>query len=437
MLSGLRALFRRAARLRPYRAARVAFTRPLGPRGKRRVSVLIVGIMVLVLWQSAFGAPRAKLDNSYRITASSGVHYDRNFAHFLYYLNLFPVLSTSNSRCASDTQPGCWDTAGTPAEYSYDAAKRVLETRGSTLQQDLGWTWDAGDRGKIYLYLFDAWLKGAPWNPSPIPAARLGFIVALSALFAATWWIRRPLVGFALVLFLGFEPVSALRGPRSRERLRLEHHDGDPPPRCSRPALAALEPPSPALDLRLADRRGPARGDVADGPLGDDPDASRGRHHVRARQRAHAEAARRAHRGASALGLDRREAVGPALRQATRPRSGGDRCARRPPAPDGHPPLPPRVAPDSGAGSATSDRSTATSGTTTRLPPMRSRSSRRKASTSRAATSSRAGTGASTTIRRRSCTRSCRTTSPSTPRSFATRCSPTSRRIRRGTPGCS
>lgn len=206
--SRVRALLRRVGRFRPYRLARVVVTRPLGPRGKRSLAVLLAGLIAIVAWQSSFAGGRAKLDNSFRITAASGVHYDRNFVYFLYYLNLFPVVSTANSQCANDTQAGCWDTAGTPAEYTYEGAKSVLLNRGSTLQQDLGWTWYSGDRGKIYLYLFDAWLKGAPWNPSPTPASRLAFSLSLCALFASMWWVRRPVLGALLVIFLGSNPFQ-------------------------------------------------------------------------------------------------------------------------------------------------------------------------------------------------------------------------------------
>jgi len=168
----------------------------------------LAGLLAIITWQNAFGYGPGKVDNSFKITAASGVHYDRNFVYFLYYLNLFPVVSNANTNCAADTQAGCWDTAGTPAAYNYDAAKEFLSKHGNTIQQDLGWTWYSGDRGKIYIYLFDAWLKGAPWNPSPTPASKFLFIFALSALYAACWWVRRPLVGALLVLLLGSNPFQ-------------------------------------------------------------------------------------------------------------------------------------------------------------------------------------------------------------------------------------
>lgn len=192
----------------PYRAARAGFARGVAPRGKRSLLVLVTTLLILVMWQTSFAKTEAKLDTTYQISAASGVHWDRNFVYFLYYLDLFPVVSRANSGCLHDTQPGCWDTAGTPAEYSHAAADAFFNANPKTLQQDLGWTWNAGDRGKIYLFLYDAWLKGAPWNPSPRPAARLASTIALGVLFAAMWWVRRPIWGGLLVLFLGSDPFQ-------------------------------------------------------------------------------------------------------------------------------------------------------------------------------------------------------------------------------------
>ena len=199
---------RELPRWRPYRLARALFGRPIAPRGKRHLAIALVGLLAIVGWQSTFAGFEPKLDATYKITAASGVHYDRMFVYFLYYLDLFPVVSTKNAGCTSDTQAGCWDTAGTPAEYSHAGAQNALHGQSKSLMQDLGWTWNAGDRGKIYLYLFDAWLKGAPWNPSLKPASRLGFVLGLSSIFIAFWWVRLPAVGALLALFLGSNPFQ-------------------------------------------------------------------------------------------------------------------------------------------------------------------------------------------------------------------------------------
>lgn len=205
MLSAVLNWLRKADDDRTYRKVRLLLTRPLGARGKRYLSVLFAGLLAIVLWQGAFASPRSKVDDSYKITAASGVHHDKLFTYFFYYLNLFPVVDGSTLNCARDARA---DIPGAPAEFSYDGAQRALSTRGRSLQQDACWTWYSGDRGKIFLYLFDAWIKGAPWNPSPTPASRVGFIIALGVLYAAAWWIRRPLVGAALVTFLGSNPFQ-------------------------------------------------------------------------------------------------------------------------------------------------------------------------------------------------------------------------------------
>lgn len=208
MFGRVRDLWRRARRQRGWRELSVGFHRALRPRGKRSIVVLLAGLFAIVVWQASFASPRAKVDSTYKVTASSGVHQDSSFVYFLYYLDLFPVISTANLGCNSLTQPGCYDLSNTPADYSESAAKEVLLRRGSTLQQDFGWTWNAGDRGKIYLYLFDAWLKGKPMDPTPRAASRLAFIVALGALWGSLWYLRRPVLGATLVVLLGSNPFQ-------------------------------------------------------------------------------------------------------------------------------------------------------------------------------------------------------------------------------------
>src|SRR5262249_20098766 len=96
---------------------------------------------------------------------------------------------------------------GTP-ELSEAGARRVLAQNPDSLVQDILWAWFAGERGKIYPYLFDAWLEGAPWNPSVRPFHRLAFTLSLCALFAALWWVQRPLLGCIIVLLLGSNPFQ-------------------------------------------------------------------------------------------------------------------------------------------------------------------------------------------------------------------------------------
>jgi len=174
-----------------WRVAVVAIRRPMAPRGRRKQWLLITALFGIVFWQFGFSANSATLDATYRDRAASGVQQADRFVYFLYYLDLFPVGTTVPN-----------------PELSEAGARRILAESPGSLVQDFGWTWFAGDRGRIYLFLFDAWLKGAPWNPSVRPFHRLVFTLSLCALFASLWWVRRPLLGGITVLLLGSNPFQ-------------------------------------------------------------------------------------------------------------------------------------------------------------------------------------------------------------------------------------
>jgi hypothetical protein len=80
----------------------------------RRPLVLLGGLIAIVLWQLVFfrhGYPRTTLESPYRLTASGGVlQWQSEFVYFLYYLNLYPVASISDS----------------PREYSVEGARRLI-----------------------------------------------------------------------------------------------------------------------------------------------------------------------------------------------------------------------------------------------------------------------------------------------------------------------
>lgn len=192
---------------RVWRASRLIVARALGARGPRRKLVLLLGLATIIVWQNSFTWQKAKLDDSYRLTASSGMHNEPFFVYFLWYTGLFPVSSTlAHPPCDYRCTPNNESMA--PAALSVDAAERVILTRPDTLVMDSSWTWYAGDRGKIFLFYLDAWLKGVPWKPSVKPMHRLVFIVALGSLFYAFWRERRPLLGALVVLFLGSNPFQ-------------------------------------------------------------------------------------------------------------------------------------------------------------------------------------------------------------------------------------
>jgi hypothetical protein len=188
--------------VRAWRTIRYLLLRATAPRGPRRKIVLFAGVLSIVAWQWSFARHDAKLDDTYRITAASGMHNDPYFMYFFWYTGLFPVVSTrAYVPCRHTCAPTQESMA--PAPLSHQAARDLMAREPGTLAMDSTWTWYAGDRGKIFLYLLDTWLKGAPWHPSVKPFQRLMFIVALSSLFFSFWRTRRPLLGALCVLFLG------------------------------------------------------------------------------------------------------------------------------------------------------------------------------------------------------------------------------------------
>lgn len=169
--------------------------------------MLFAGIVAIVAWQWGFAFHDAKIDDTYRNSAASGMHNDVYFVYFLWYKNLFPVVSTAayqpcDYRCAPTQE------SMAPAALTHEAADAVMKDQGSTLLMDSGWTWYAGDRGKVFLYLFDVWMKGVPWRPSVKPFHRFVWIVGLCGLFYSFWRIRRPWLGALSVLFLGSDPFQ-------------------------------------------------------------------------------------------------------------------------------------------------------------------------------------------------------------------------------------
>lgn len=162
------------------------------PTAGHRHLLLLFGVLVAIfLWQQSFANVSARLDSRYANKASVGVHHEGRFAYFLYYLNLFPVATTI-------TNP----------PLSLDGAKDIVLRQPATLVQDLTYTWLSGDYGKVFPHLYDAWLKGAPWNVSMTPFNRMLFTLSLCTLFLSLWTVGRPQLGLLLVVLLGSNPFQ-------------------------------------------------------------------------------------------------------------------------------------------------------------------------------------------------------------------------------------
>jgi hypothetical protein len=174
---------------RVVRWARVLLHRAGAPGHTRKPEILLVGLAAILAWQVLFSV--VALDSRYRNTASVGTHQEGRFAYFWVYKGLFPVATTITS-----PPPG---SAG---------ADWVIRNHPETLVQDLTYTWLSGDYGKVIPHLFDTWLRGEPLNTRMIPFNRMLFMFSLCSLFAAFWYIHRPLLGLVMVVLLGSNPFQ-------------------------------------------------------------------------------------------------------------------------------------------------------------------------------------------------------------------------------------
>ena len=160
--------------------------------GKRiRVIILIGGCVLIALWQLSFVLNANKLDIKYRLKASSGLHSEKQFAYFYYYLGLYPITTERKNLV-----------------YNKEGARRIIDEQGNSLLMEIGHTLRHGDLGKMFLFLPDALLKGMPKNLSVLPFHRLAFIFALLFLFISFWWIGQPLLGIITVIFMGSNPFQ-------------------------------------------------------------------------------------------------------------------------------------------------------------------------------------------------------------------------------------
>jgi hypothetical protein len=175
-----------------------AFRRPR--RGPRRVSVLLVGLVLIAAWQKDFFTRASDLDNRYTHRESTGMNQEWRFVYFLYYMGLVPVVTTEgHARMKGEAGYNKFERA---------AAERVIAQSGETLSMEAGQTVRAGDLGRILLYLPYAFWSGDTRDPKLAPTHAAVFTFALGALYAAFWWARDPILGGASVALLGSNPYQ-------------------------------------------------------------------------------------------------------------------------------------------------------------------------------------------------------------------------------------
>lgn len=163
-------------------------------RTRRSPLVLVLGLLLIFSWQRTVSDRANPIDDSWRITASQGVHFEVRFFFFLRHLGIYPLSTMQTPR------------ADTRAE-----AERIIREAPRDLYVDRGLTFRSGDRGRVYLYWADKWLRPTAHdsrNPKLWPAGSAGFIVGLCGVWAGLWWLRRPILGALLVALLGSNPFQ-------------------------------------------------------------------------------------------------------------------------------------------------------------------------------------------------------------------------------------
>ncbi|GEM_PF-869721 len=180
---------------------RIRISTWLGGKEQRRLmlkpaarwSVLIVGLLLIGVWQNSFARSHEKLDRNYALRASSGIHQQTRLLYFLYFKGLFPVAT---------------EVPDEDLEKSLAGADSEIAENGDKLLTEVGHSTRYGELGKTYLYLPSIWRNGWDEEPNMRVASGTAFAVALMGLFLAFWLIRRPVLGTFLVIFIGSNPFQ-------------------------------------------------------------------------------------------------------------------------------------------------------------------------------------------------------------------------------------
>jgi hypothetical protein len=169
-------------------------------RGRRRLSVFLLGLALIAGWQRDVFTHPDRLDERFVIVESNGINEEWRFLYFLYYTGLYPVVAREgHARLMQDPEY---------RRFRPESARRVLAERGETLYMEWGQTIRAGDMGRAFLYLPHAIWTGSARDPRMAPTHAVAFTIALWALWAAFWWARDPVLGASAVALLGSNPFQ-------------------------------------------------------------------------------------------------------------------------------------------------------------------------------------------------------------------------------------
>jgi len=156
-----------------------------------RLAALVLGCTLIVAWQFGLLTAAATHDPKWRVTSATGLHNENEFVYFYYYLDYFPVATTTP-----------------PTDYSREGARRLIAEHGESLQNEFGHTIRSGDWGRVWLYLPHAWITGTAQWPSTRTATGLLFTASLLALYVAFWARGLALLGLLGAALIGSHPLQ-------------------------------------------------------------------------------------------------------------------------------------------------------------------------------------------------------------------------------------
>jgi len=169
--------------------------------------------VLLVAWQ--FHLFKSNLPDTFSLSASSGLHAQKKFLYYLYYLDLFPVASTDSGR---DYQfvvgPDAVPVEPDRLIYDSAAARQTVATRGNTLVMEWGHTIRTGGLLETYLFLPDAWRLRSPQHAEVRITNGAMFLVSLLLLYSSAWYCGAPVFGSVLVALLGSNPFQLFEAYR-------------------------------------------------------------------------------------------------------------------------------------------------------------------------------------------------------------------------------
>ena len=152
-----------------------------------RQKSLLVGLLMILAWQSLFFVFPKLVDDKYSVAASTGLPVEfADFFYFYYYTGHFPLATESKI-----------------TNFSEEGAQDIIHNQPETLVMERAHVYRSGDLAKLFLFLPKAWLTGSAENPSVTWFTGIFFCLSLLLLFYAFWRHNLTILGGFIVWCLG------------------------------------------------------------------------------------------------------------------------------------------------------------------------------------------------------------------------------------------